>query len=151
MIEDQLSRFTGIMREIDCVYEDYAKSAGLTFMSLSVLSALYRAPSPLSQRDLCEQCRFGKQSVGAIIASFRGEGYLTLEGDPGDRRSKRIVLTGAGRAFAQSVIAPLACMESSALSVLTEGERDLMLQMMERCRDGYVRALAAGLPSDRAL
>ena len=46
MLKRQLARFNHIMQGIERVYENYAKSVGLTYMSLTVLEIISYNETP---------------------------------------------------------------------------------------------------------
>ena len=60
-----------------------------------VLAHLDDAGSRLT--ELARDCRQPKQYVGRLVDELEGLGYLRRRPDPGDRRSKLIVLTERGR------------------------------------------------------
>ena len=60
MLRNQLARFNHLMQGIERFYEDYAKSAGLSHMSFTVLEILYYAPNPMTQKEICEGSHYIK-------------------------------------------------------------------------------------------
>ena len=66
------------MYSLDAIYAKYAESRGLTFMSLSILEILYEK-GKCTQKEICEESHYQKQSVNVIIRSFLNEGYVKLK------------------------------------------------------------------------
>jgi DNA-binding MarR family transcriptional regulator len=64
--------------------------------ALSVLAALYRS-GPARLSDLGAATHLEPALVGRSTRALAGDGLLTLERDPGDRRSTIATLTAAGR------------------------------------------------------
>lgn len=141
MLKRQLARFNHIMQGIERIYEDYAKSVGLTYMSLTVLQIIGYAQTPCTQKEICEQSHYNKQIVNSIIKGFSDKGYLAFREVESDRRNKHVLLTEDGKAYFDSILAPLWEIEQKAVTVLSEQERDDLLNMLERCYDGYKEAV----------
>lgn len=137
MLKKQLEKFNHIMQGIEKIYEDYAKSAGLTYMSLTVLEIIYYSETPCTQKEICGLCHYGKQIVNTIVKSFSDKGYLVLTEAENDRRNKHISLSESGKSYADSIMKPLWEIEKKALSVLSDSERELLLEMLGRCYEGF--------------
>ena len=137
MLKRQLARFNHIMQGIERVYEDYAKSVGLTYMSLTVLEIISYNETPLTQKEICEQSHYNKQIVNSIIKGFTDKGYLEFREVESDRRNKQVLLTDSGKAYADDILNPLWEIEQKAVTVLSDKEREKLLDMLERCFDAY--------------
>jgi DNA-binding MarR family transcriptional regulator len=57
------------------------------------------ADVPLSQRELADRLRLEKSTVSRMIADLERLGLIERERDPASRRTKRLRLTGEGRAL----------------------------------------------------
>ena len=70
-------------------------------------------PGPQGQRpsELATRLRMSKQALNHLLGQLEHRGYLTREGDPDDRRSKRITLTPRGVEAATVIRASVAEME----------------------------------------
>lgn len=139
MLREQLSRFNSIMQGIERFYEDYAKSVGLTYMSLTVLEILYHAKSPITQKEISAESHYNKQVVNTIVKNFYESGYVSFEEASEDRRNKYVLFTETGKEYADRIMIPLGKKEDKAILVLTEDERERMLAMLERCYEGFVK------------
>ena len=133
-IQEQICQYCSYLQEWNASYEEYAKSVGLSFTSLSLLSAIYRAEQ-CTQKKLCESCLLPKQTVNAVISSFYKKGWIRLEELPEDRRNKTIHLTDTGRAEAERILQKVRQSEQRAMSSLSEQEREVLLAATQR----YVR------------
>lgn len=141
MLKKQFARFNHLMQGIEKFYEEYAKSVGLTYMSLTVLQTIYHAETPCTQKEICALSHYNKQMVNTIVKNFAESGYVQFTEVQEDRRNKYVLLTETGKAYADMIMLPLEEMEEKALAVLSEGERDEMLVMLERCYEGYRRLM----------
>ena len=137
MLKKQLEKFNHIMQGIEKFYEDYAKSKGLTYMSLTVLEIIYYSEKPCTQKEICGLCHYGKQIVNTIVKGFSDKGYLVLAEAESDRRNKHISLSECGKAYADSIMKPLWEIEKKALSVLSDSKRELLIEMLGRCYEGF--------------
>ena len=94
----QASRaYTVLFQESNALYEAWSKEHGLTYNELLVVLSL-TGEEPPAPRDICRQWTLPKQTVHSILEHFRAQGWVVLEPEPRDQRSKRAVLTPAGRA-----------------------------------------------------
>lgn len=75
--------------------------------------------------------------VSSIVKGFYDKGYIEFQEVSIDRRIKRVLLSEAGRVFADIIMQPLWEIEKKALSVLSGDERSEMLIMLERCYKGF--------------
>ena len=137
MLREQLSKFNSIMQGIEKFYEDYAKSVGLTYMSLTVLEIIYYASKPITQKEICEESHYIKQMVNTIVKTFYENGYIEFAAVSQDRRNKYVLFTESGKAYADKIMKPLMEMEEKAITVLSNQEREEMLNMLERCYKEY--------------
>ena len=137
MLKRQLARFNHIMQGIERVYENYAKSVGLTYMSLTVLEIISYNETPPTQKEICERSHYNKQIVNSIIKGFTDKGYLEFREVESDRRNKQVLLTDSGKAYADEILNPLWEIEQKAVTVLSDKEREKLLDMLERCFDAY--------------
>lgn len=140
MLKNQLAKFNHLTQGIEKVYEDYAKSVGLTYMSLTVLQIICYAEKPCTQKEICLQSHYNKQIVNAIVRGFFDKGYIRFEEVPDDRRNKYVLLTESGKKFADEILQPLWEIEKKALSVLTDEEWNAALRILEKCYNGYINA-----------
>lgn len=130
-IQAQIQQYDSYLQQWCVGYEDYAKSAGLSFTSLSILSAIHDLPD-CTQKQLCQVCFLPKQTVNAVVTSFYKKGWVRLEEVPTDRRNKTIQFTEQGRAEAQRILSHVQESERAAMSALSEEERRTLLSATER-------------------
>lgn len=147
-LKGQDARFCEIMQRIGHLYEEYAKSKGMTYMSMCILEAICTHPDNCTQKCICEETHYPKQSVNLIIKSFLQAGYITLEELSADRRNKHIILTEKGRDYAARTVTPLWKIDEGATQCLTADQREDLLRLLSiyarAYEDGVKRA--AGMP-----
>ena len=69
-----------------------------------------------------------KQTVHSALKSLEREGYVCLQPDTRDRRSKRIVLREKGEQYLREQLLPLFRAEEEAFAAMSEAERAGLLQ-----------------------
>lgn len=126
---------------IDRLYEDYAKSVGLSYMSLAVLEIIYENPENCTQKFICEQSYYTKQSVNMIIKTFWEQGYVILKELPADRRNKLVELSEKGQKYADKIIGNLSNININAMDTLTFEQREYMLELLGI----YLKSFRAGI------
>lgn len=119
-------------RSIDKLYEQYAKSQGLTYLGLSVLDIICTTPEVCTQKLICEQLFLPKQNVNLIIKSLWEQGYLEMREITSDRRNKQILLSEAGQKYAVQVFGRLNRAEELVIGQLTGDERQMLLSLVQK-------------------
>ena len=137
-LQEQIRQYCSYLHEWNAAYEDYARSVGLSYTSLSILSALYGAEN-CTQKMLCESCFLPKQTVNTTITAFYKKGWVRLEELPEDRRNKTIHFTPEGQAAADEIMQRVRESELKSMSALSESERLVLLSVTKRyvagCKD----------------
>lgn len=136
----QINAYSSYLHEWNASYEEYAKSVGLSFTSLTILCAIYRTEQ-CTQKQLCEQCFLPKQTVNAAVAAFYKKGWVLLEELPEDRRNKTIHFTELGRTEAERILSKVRQSEQAAMDSLTEEERKVLLSATRRYITGCKAAM----------
>lgn len=127
-INDQIAMYCNLLNEWYVAYEAYAKSMGLSNTALNVLTTIYENPN-CTQKDIADSCFLPKQTVNAVVTSFLKDGWVQLEELPSDRRNKTVNLTAEGLAKAREIMDKVHSCEITAMSQLTEDERDTLLKL----------------------
>jgi DNA-binding MarR family transcriptional regulator len=88
-------------------------AAGFTDLVLAHFAVL-RYPGPDGRRpsDLAAEAGTSRQAMNYLLGQLERSGYLVRDGDPGDRRSRRIRLTDRGEAVRKTVRATVAAIET---------------------------------------
>ncbi len=129
-IRDQIAQYCNLLNEWNVSYEEYAKSVGLSFTSLSILNAMYRNPG-CTQKELAEGLFLPKQTVNAVITSFLKNGWIQLEELPEDRRNKTVCFTQDGMEAAEKIVTKVRECERKAMSRLSKEQREALLTLTE--------------------
>ena len=139
-LQEQIRQYCSYLHEWNASYEDYARSIGLSYTSLSILSALYGMES-CTQKMLCESCFLPKQTVNTTITAFYKKGWVRLEELPEDRRNKTIHFTPEGQAAADEIMQRVLESELKSMGALSESERLVLLSVTKRYVAGCKEAM----------
>ena len=142
-IRAQIAQYCNLLHEWNASYEEYAKSTGLSYTSLSVLSAIYSNPGR-TQKELAESCFLPKQTVNAVVTSFLKNGWVRLEEMPEDRRNKTVNFTETGMEHAAKIIEKVRECEDKAMEGLTEEQRDALLDLTKM----YIRSCSSAMKNE---
>ena len=135
-----IKRYCSCLQEWNASYEEYARSVGLSYTALSILSALYKTEN-CTQKLLCEQCFLPKQTVNATVTAFYKKGWVRLEEMPEDRRNKTIHFTEEGKAEAERIVSKIRQCEQYSMDNLTEEERRVLLCATQKYVAGCKKAM----------
>lgn len=95
-------RYYALWKESNVVYEEWAKSHGMSANSLLILEALYDGIR--TQKEISQKWCIPKQTINTILKDLEAQGYLELTAMAQDKRNKQIELTSKGRLFADRII-----------------------------------------------
>ena len=131
MTSKHIRAYCACLHEWNASYEDYAKSVGLNFTSLSILSALYETEN-CTQKMLCEQCFLPKQTVNSAVTTFYKSGWIWMQELPEDRRNKTIHFTEEGQREAERIMQKVRECERAAMDRLTQEEQEQLVSLTKR-------------------
>ena len=120
-------RYYALWKESNIVYEEWAKSHGMSANSLLILEALYDGIR--TQKEISQKWCIPKQTINTILKDLEAQGYLELTAMAQDKRNKRIELTSKGRLFADRIITQV---QEKELYVI----RQMGLERMKSMNDG---------------
>jgi MarR family transcriptional regulator for hemolysin len=86
----------------------------------------------VTQKELAERVGLDGSSLVRLLDILEGHGWVERRADPGDRRSKRIFLTGEGNGAVDRVRATMLQAELAMLQDLDDAEVEAMLAGMAK-------------------
>ena len=95
-------RYYALWKESNIVYEEWAKSHGMSANSLLILEALY--DGICTQKEISQKWCIPKQTINTILKDLEAQGYLELTAMAQDKRNKQIELTSKGKLFVDRII-----------------------------------------------
>ncbi|HIZ56373.1 MAG TPA: MarR family transcriptional regulator [Firmicutes bacterium] len=108
---EALHRYYALWRESNAMYEEWAKTQGLSLNSILILYAFYDHGDCCTQKMISQKWTIPKQTVNTILKDFETKGYIELLPMHADKRNKIIHLTPKGKYFCDSIITQLHHME----------------------------------------
>ena len=115
---------------IDEAYYLNEKNKKLSDAELCVMYALDDG-KPHSQREISREWLLPKTSVNTIVKRWEKEGFLTMTPITGKRREMDIMLTDAGRTYAQDFMGFLYRAEDKALQKTLDRYSDTFIEAIE--------------------
>ncbi len=104
---EQLNRYYSVWQEYNYVYEEWAKSHGMSVNSLLVLSAIHEGGNDCTQKKISQRWMIPKQTINMILKEFERKGLVELLPMQEDKRNKLIQFTSAGDEYADGIISRL--------------------------------------------
>lgn len=114
---DELQTYYSLWKKSNSIYEEWAKTHGLSMNSLLVLHTFYDNNGVCTQKFICQKWGIPKQTVNTILKGFESQGYVKLISLDEDKRNKEIRLTTEGKQYAESIINKL---QEKELHVMNE-------------------------------
>lgn len=121
-IKDIAKEFCNIRQGIEMVYDDYARSNGISYTTLYVLHAISQFED-CTQKKICENTLLPKQTVNNIIKNLFDKGYINLSVSPTNHRVKIISFTKEGQEYAYPMISHIEKAECEAMESLSPSEQ----------------------------
>ena len=128
-------------QNMDNAYEAYAKSRGLTYLSLMVLDEIYAFGDGCTQKQISEDTHYPKQSINLVVKAFLEDGIVELRELPENRKNKGITLTEKGHQLCDEVIVPLLRQEEAVMLEMSEQESAELLRLVELYGDAYCKLI----------
>ena len=128
-------------QNMDNAYEAYAKSKGLSYLSLMVLDEIYALGDGCTQKQISEDTHYPKQSINLVVKSFLEDGIVELRELPKNRKNKGITLTDKGRQLCDDIIVPLLRQEETAMLEMGEKESSELLRLVELYGNAYCKLI----------
>lgn len=137
----EVAQLNDLEKSIDALFDRAGAESGLPDSTFDILYALEVYGDDCSQKELCERCWIGKQTIHSAIQRLAGQGILEVR--PGQGRSTRVLLTDAGRALVDDKVRPVIEAEARVLESFAPEERDQLMRAFVRYRDVLQCELAA--------
>ena len=130
-IKQQADFFCDLNKQINSIYEEYAKSVGLSYTSLYTLHMIALTEN-CTQKFIAEQMFLPKQTINSIITAFHRQGLIELREMAEDKRHKTLHLTEEGKEFARQIFPQVEAAEQNSMAQFDEEERAAFLKLMNK-------------------
>ncbi|MDR0637715.1 MAG: MarR family transcriptional regulator [Spirochaetaceae bacterium] len=142
IMAEQVKRLRDTLRELNRVYEDYARSVNIPYTTLHILTLITQMEN-CTQKAICERTFLPKQTVSNVITLFYKQGIVELKEVSADRRNKTIHLTKSGQQFADSLIPQIQNAEYEAMEKLTPKQRQALIEGIKIYGETFRQAMPA--------
>ncbi len=125
-----------IKRYIDSQCMSLQEMKRLTGMHGMILGFLYRNRDiNVYQRDLEKEFDFKRSTATKILQLLESKGYIIREGDDGDKRMKRILLTDEALEMNRRISIELSAAEERVESLLTDEEKETFFCIVNKLKN----------------
>lgn len=100
-------QYNELWRETTVIYEQWARKRGISYYDLLVILSILEANKPCTQKLICEQWKFPKQTTHSILQNFLKKEWIVFAPLEDDRRNKAIILTEKGKQVMQKIVIEL--------------------------------------------
>ena len=114
-LREQIDRYYQLWCDVTQLYEKWAKRRGITYNTVLTLCTLLSNQEHCTQKMICEQWGFPKQTVNTILKDFKKKGYVTFAYLESDKRNKLISLTDSGSEYANEISSALYALDFYAI------------------------------------
>ncbi|MGP1357804.1 MarR family winged helix-turn-helix transcriptional regulator [Roseicyclus sp.] len=122
----------GIIEQLSRAIFEARLPRGVLVSHFSVLNHLVRVGDGRTPLDLATAFQVPKTTLSHTLALLERRGWIEMRPNPEDRRSKRVWITEAGRAFREEAIARLAPdLATMARAPSMQGVDDLVSRLAE--------------------
>lgn len=120
------------MKYYDRQFLPLLEQTGLSMREIHVLLFLANHPGQDTARDVAELRGLAKSQVSQAVEALTAQGILARRADEADRRIIHLDITEKGRPLAREAQAVQAACGQRLLAGLTEPERTVFLELLER-------------------
>lgn len=120
-----------INKEIDDLYHKVATYYGLSDSAFWILYSLYENRDGLTQKDICSNWSYSKQTVNSAIKKLLEKKYINMEFDIPNNYGKKIYLTPLGVDIAEKTIKNVMVAEDQSFSKIEGKDIDKVIEVFD--------------------
>lgn len=128
--ETALEAYHATLKEADQIWSSFAKACGLSDAEYWIL--LMMREGYLTQSEICSQLSMSKQTVHSALKQLALKGLVRLEAKADNLRTKQILFTRDGEAFARNYIDHIYHIEEQTWAVLEPKERESLVRLSQK-------------------
>ena len=114
-------------------FDGHVRAAGLTSSEWRVLATLHDG-EPLTVSQLAREVLSKQPTVTKLGQRMAAQGWVALEGDPGDQRRTLVAATAAGKRLVKPLVEQARQHEARVLRSLGSTEKEALRQVLEKLR-----------------
>lgn len=136
-------RFSVLSRRWRQTLDQHLHDFAFSDATWAPLFHLARHGDGITQTELAERMRLDTSSLVRLLDILEANGQIERRPDPGDRRAKRILLTGSGRLAFRTLEQVLQRVEGQVLRDVSDEEIAVVLSVFDRI-EARLRAMQEG-------
>lgn len=130
-VNEKWALINQLNKEIDDLYHRAAIYYNLSDSAFWILYTLYQNKQGCTQKEICSDWYFSKQTINSAIKELEKKEYISLNYESNNRKSKRIVLTPKGIEIAKNTVGKIIEAENIAFSKTNEKELDKVIEFFQ--------------------
>lgn len=131
-ISDKWSTLMKINKEIDDLYHNIANYFDLSDSSFWILYSLYEKQDGLTQKEICSDWAYSKQTINSAIKKLLDLKYIEMEIDIPNNYGKKICLTPLGLGVAEKTVKKVMIAENESFSKIKEEDIDKVIGVFKK-------------------
>lgn len=131
-ISDKWSMIMRINKEIDDLYHNIANYFELSDSIFWILYSLYEKQEGLTQKEICSNWAYSKQTINSAIKKLLDLKYIEMENNIPNNYGKKIFLTSLGLDVAEKTIKKVMEAEDKSFSKIKEEDMDKVISVFEK-------------------
>ena len=116
----------------DQTMTDALEKMDLTAAQGRLMSFIFHKGQPVYPRDLETGLHLSHPTVSGLLSRMEQKGFVELQVDPGDRRSRRILVSPKGLACHERMLAVIAENENRIVDGFTPEEKEQFASFLQR-------------------
>ena len=131
------------------LFDQAMKPLGITRSQWWVLSQLSRhSRAGMLQTELARDLDVGKVTVGGLIDRLEASGYVIRTPDAGDRRAKRIQITGEGGRVLKQMVSVGQALNRIILAGLSQADVEQTERVLSLMKENIRRSITDGVDAE---
>lgn len=127
---DKVQRVNCLTNDLDALYHQAARKMGISDSVLIVLYMIHEKGDGCLLYEICKGSGISKQTINSALRKLEADDILYLKQDKG--KTKRVYLTGKGKAYMLQTAGRLLEAESDAFHDWTKEELEMYLKLLEK-------------------
>lgn len=120
-----------INKEIDDLYHNIASYYGLSDSTFWIIYSLYEKPEGLTQKEICSNWSYSKQTINSAIKKLLDLKYINMENATPSNYGKKICLTSLGLDIANQTIKKVMEAEDGSFSKIKDEDIDKVISVFQ--------------------
>lgn len=131
-INEKWELISKLNKEFDDIYHKIALHYNLSDSTFWVLYTLYDNKYELTQKEICQDWYYSKQTINSAIKDLEKKEYIVLSYKEGSNKSKIVSLTNKGKKVAKESVGRIIEIENSAFSKIDGKEFDMVIDFFKK-------------------